>query len=54
MPPHKESAVMVNLIYIGGVEGLSEEISLKEVDRIRDPRSLTGMEKKHLPLIVRK
>ena len=31
---------------------MSEEFSLKEVNRARDPKSLTAMEKKHLPVIL--
>jgi hypothetical protein len=54
MPPHKEPAVTVNLLYNEGVDGLSNGFSLREVNRIRDPNpNLTGMERKHLPLIVK-
>ncbi|MEM2122828.1 MAG: class II SORL domain-containing protein [Candidatus Bathyarchaeia archaeon] len=31
---------------------MSEEFSLKEVNRVRNPKNLTGMEKKHLPVFL--
>jgi desulfoferrodoxin-like iron-binding protein len=31
---------------------MSEEYSLKEINRVNDPDNLTVMEKKHLPLLV--
>lgn len=31
---------------------MSEEFSLKEVNRAKDPKNLTAMEKKHLPVIL--